>query len=118
MGFKIENKIYKRKDGRWCVAYFDTGENPKRHYIYGKTKGEVKAKLAKFEGAVTEAVSTDISTKIQKKEVAENNICKDMVQKTLEEPEVKSVKELADKQPEHCANDLSESVIAAGKKWT
>ena len=122
MGFKIENKIYKRKDGRWCVAYFDTGENPKRHYIYGKTKGEVKAKLAKFEGAVTEAVSTDISTKIQKKEVAENNICKDMVQKTLEEPEVKSVKELADKQPEHFANALSESQndtrTKEGTKWT
>lgn len=122
MGFKIENKIYKRKDGRWCVAYFDTGENPKRHYIYGKTKGEVKAKQAKFEGAVTEAVSTDISTKIQKKEVAENNICKDMVQKTLEEPEVKSVKELADKQPEHFANALSESQndtrTKEGTKWT
>ena len=118
---KGEN-IYKRKDGRWCVAYFDTGENPKRHYIYGKTKGEVKAKLAKFEGAVTEAVSTDISTKIQKKEVAENNICKDMVQKTLEEPEVKSVKELADKQPEHFANALSESQndtrTKEGTKWT
>ena len=122
MGFKIENKIYKRKDGRWCVAYFDTGENPKRHYIYGKTKGEVKAKLTKFEGAVTEAVSTDISKKIQKKEVAENNICKDMVQKTLEEPEVKSVKELADKQPEHFANALSESQndtrTKEGTKWT
>lgn len=122
MGFKIENKIYKRKDGRWCVAYFDTGENPKRHYIYGKTKGEVKAKLAKLEGAVTEAVSTDISKKIQKKEVTENNICKDMVQKTLEEPEVKSEKELADEQPEHFANALvgrqNDTRTKEGTKWT
>ena len=72
MGFKIENRIYKRKDGRWCVAYFDTGENPKRHYIYGKTKGEVKTKLAKLEETATEAISADLPKKIQKRKAAEN----------------------------------------------
>lgn len=76
MGFKIENRIYKRKDGRWCVAYFDTGENPKRHYIYGKTKGEVKTKLAKLEETATEAISADLPKKIQKRKAAENIVIK------------------------------------------
>ena len=69
MGFKIENRIYKRKDGRWCVAYFDTGENPKRHYIYGKTKGEVKTKLAKLEETATEAVSADLPRRFRKEKL-------------------------------------------------
>lgn len=39
-----EGTIFKRKDGRWCAAYFD--ENYNRHYVYGKTQTEVKQKLA------------------------------------------------------------------------
>ena len=38
-----EGSIYKRKDGRWCAAYFD--QNFKRHYIYGSSQKQVKEKL-------------------------------------------------------------------------
>ena len=38
-----EGTICKRKDGRWCAAYYD--ENYIRHYVYGKTQTEVKKKL-------------------------------------------------------------------------
>lgn len=38
-----EGTIYKRKDGRWCGAYYD--EKYIRHYVYGKTQKEVKQKL-------------------------------------------------------------------------
>jgi len=37
-----EGTIYKRKDGRWCAAYFD--EEFQRHYVYGKTQAKVKEK--------------------------------------------------------------------------
>ncbi len=40
-----EGTIYKRKDGRWCAAYY--GEKYNRHYVYGKTQAEVKQKLKK-----------------------------------------------------------------------
>lgn len=40
-----EGTIYKRKDGRWCAAYYDEKYN--RHYVYGKTQTEVKQKLKK-----------------------------------------------------------------------
>ena len=40
-----EGTIYKRKDGRWCAAYYDEKFN--RHYVYGKTQAEVKQKLKK-----------------------------------------------------------------------
>ena len=38
-----EGTIYKRKDGRWCAAYYD--DRYIRHYVYGKTQAEVKRKL-------------------------------------------------------------------------
>lgn len=38
-----EGTIFKRKDGRWCAAYFD--DNEKRRYVYGKTQAEAKQKL-------------------------------------------------------------------------
>ncbi len=38
-----EGTIYKRKDERWCAAYFDA--EFQRHYVYGKTQAEAKAKL-------------------------------------------------------------------------
>lgn len=38
-----EGTIFKRKDGRWCAAYYD--EEFHRNYIYGKTQAEVKQKL-------------------------------------------------------------------------
>lgn len=38
-----EGTIFKRKDGRWCGAYFDEQFN--RHFVYGKTQAEVKRKL-------------------------------------------------------------------------
>ncbi len=37
-----EGSVVKRKDGRWCAAYTLNG---KRHYMYGKTRKEVVAKL-------------------------------------------------------------------------
>lgn len=40
-----EGTIYKRKDGRWCAAYYDEEPIPKRHFVYGKTQAEVKKKL-------------------------------------------------------------------------
>lgn len=40
-----EGTIFKRNDGRWCAAYYDNSEFPKRHFVYGKTQAEVKAKL-------------------------------------------------------------------------
>lgn len=40
-----EGSIYKRKDGRWCGAYYDELPVPKRHCVYGKTQKEVKQKL-------------------------------------------------------------------------
>lgn len=38
-----EGTLFKRKDGRWCGAYFDEQFN--RHFMYGKTQAEVKKKL-------------------------------------------------------------------------
>lgn len=38
-----EGTIFKRNDGRWCAAYYDT--EFRRHYVYGKTQSEVKKKL-------------------------------------------------------------------------
>lgn len=38
-----EGTIFKRKDGRWCAAYYDNEYN--RHFVYGKTQAEVKQKL-------------------------------------------------------------------------
>ena len=43
-----EGTIYRRKDGRWCTQYtIYTAEGRKRKTIYGKTRQEVAAKLAK-----------------------------------------------------------------------
>lgn len=38
-----EGTIFKRKDGRWCGAYYDEQYN--RHFVYAKTQTEVKRKL-------------------------------------------------------------------------
>lgn len=40
-----EGSIYKRKDGRWCGAYYDNSSTPKRHTVYGKTQTEVRKKI-------------------------------------------------------------------------
>lgn len=40
-----EGTIYKRKDGRWCAAFYDDAPCPKRHFVYGNTQAEVKRKL-------------------------------------------------------------------------
>ncbi len=40
-----EGTIFKRKDGRWCGAYYDEQPIPKRHFVYGKTQKEVRQKL-------------------------------------------------------------------------
>lgn len=42
-----EGTIFKRKDGRWCGAYYDDAPVSKRHFVYGKTQAEVKKKLKK-----------------------------------------------------------------------
>ncbi len=43
-----EGTIFRRKDGRWCGAYFvprPGGRGYVRKYVYGKTRAEVHAKL-------------------------------------------------------------------------
>ena len=40
-----EGTVFKRKDGRWCGAYYDDSEKPKRHFVYASTQQEVKRKL-------------------------------------------------------------------------
>lgn len=40
-----EGTIFKRKDGRWCAAYYDDALNPRRHFVYGATQKDVKEKL-------------------------------------------------------------------------
>jgi integrase len=43
-----EGSIYRRKDGRWVGQYTaQTGTGQKWRYVYGKTRAEVAAKLAK-----------------------------------------------------------------------
>ena len=42
---KGEGTIFRRKDGRWCGAYYDTSNQPKRHFVYGTSRREVQAKL-------------------------------------------------------------------------
>ena len=44
-----EGTIFKRKDGRWCAAYYDKDYN--RHYVYGKTQSEVKQRLKERKSA-------------------------------------------------------------------
>lgn len=46
-----EGTIYKRKDGRWCAAYYDEGFH--RHYVYGKTQTEVKKRLKEKKSELT-----------------------------------------------------------------
>ena len=46
-----EGTIFKRKDGRWCGAYFDEQYN--RHYVYGKSQAETKKKLKEKQNART-----------------------------------------------------------------
>lgn len=40
-----EGTIFKRKDGRWCAAFYDDSPKPKRHFVYGSSQKEVKEKL-------------------------------------------------------------------------
>lgn len=44
-----EGTIYRRKDGRWCGAYYDEAPVPRRHFVYGKTQAEVRKKLKERE---------------------------------------------------------------------
>lgn len=44
-----EGTIFKRKDGRWCGAYYDNEPKPRRHFVYGKTQAEVKKKLKEMQ---------------------------------------------------------------------
>lgn len=50
-----EGTIFKRKDGRWCGAYYDESPTPKRHFVYGKTQAEVKKKLKERNDLVEQA---------------------------------------------------------------
>ena len=72
MGNKTDNKIYKRKDGRWCVSYYNSEDGRKRHYIYGKTKGEIKTKLAKLAGKDLEEDVNEVYKKNLKKRKSTN----------------------------------------------
>lgn len=124
MRIRTDNKIYRRTDGRWCVSYYDTTENSKRHYIYGRTKNEVKTKLAKLESEATETAVKDMPKKsqIKRKAIDENNAHNDLVQEAAEATELKSVQETADEQSEHSINVLTESRDSTrnneGAKWT
>ena len=40
-----EGSIYKRKDGRWCAAFYVDEETVHRYFVYGKTQAEVKKKM-------------------------------------------------------------------------
>lgn len=59
-----EGTIFKRKDGRWCAAYFD--EDYHRHYVYGKTQAEIKKKLKqKMENPQIQVKKEDTSISVQ-----------------------------------------------------
>lgn len=124
MRIRTDNKIYRRTDGRWCVSYYDTTENSKCHYIYGRTKNEVKTKLAKLESEATETAVKDMPKKsqIKRKAIDENNAHNDLVQEAAEATELKSVQETADEQSEHSINVLTENRDSTrnneGAKWT
>ena len=61
-----EGTIFKRKDGRWCGAYFDEQFN--RHFVYGKTQAETKRKLKeKQEKSKYPSVSYEVAARIQEK---------------------------------------------------
>ena len=47
-----EGTVFKRKDGRWCGAYYDDLPCPQRHYIYGNTQSEVKRKLKEMKDSL------------------------------------------------------------------
>lgn len=54
-----EGTIFKRKDGRWCGAYYD--EDYIRHYVYAKTQTEVKAKLMEKKKSVSIKACQDLT---------------------------------------------------------
>lgn len=122
MRIRTDNKIYRRTDGRWCVSYYDTTENSKRHYIYGKTKNEVKTKLAKIEEVTTETADKDMPKKIQKNAIVENNAYKEPGQKMEGETELRLVQEPAVEQLKYSMNVLTENQNSIrnneGVKWT
>ena len=102
MEIKTDSKIYKRKDGRWCVSYYGMETNARRHYLYGKTKSEVKLKLAELEHPIQS----------QQQDVAVRNVEK-------EEPviEVSSVESEAESK-EDAMVKLNGANSDAGTKWT
>lgn len=57
-----EGTIFKRKDGRWCAAFYDDSPNPKRHFVYGRTQSEVKKKLKE------KIANPGTETKLEKKD--------------------------------------------------
>jgi len=57
-----EGTIYKRKDERWCAAYYD--EEFQRHYVYGKTQAEVKQKLKEKKEAKNKRTDTGYTLQV------------------------------------------------------
>lgn len=102
MEIRTDSKIYKRKDGRWCVSYYGMGANPRRHYLYGKTKNEVKMKLAELKHP--------IQSKQQDAEIENAEREEPVIEIASVEPEAESKGDAAAKQ--NGANS------DAGTKWT
>lgn len=120
MEIKTDNKIYRRKDGRWCVSYYDTVENSKRHYLYGKTKSEVKTKLARLEGKVS---SEECAKQIKQSENGNRKI----VEKFVTEVIIENQKKITEGEPSSSAQENSTNILAGrqevasdkeGKNWT
>ena len=102
MEIRTDSKIYKRKDERWCVSYYGMGANPRRHYLYGKTKNEVKIKLAELKHP--------IQSKQQDAEIENAEREEPVIEVASVEPEAESKGDAAAKQ--NGANS------DAGTKWT
>lgn len=120
MGIKTDNKIYKRKDGRWCVSYYGSEDGGKRHYIYGKTKGEIKTKLAMLAGKDLEEDVNEVYKKNLKKRKSTNEevVFKDISQKQVEKVLQKSDVEVPDYSINILSADQKKVRVREGDKWT
>lgn len=60
-----EGSIWRRKDGRWCAAYFvpkPGGRGRVRKYVYGKTRAEVHQKLTEVMRHVQQGIPVPVSS--------------------------------------------------------
>ena len=102
MEIRTDSKIYKRKDGRWCVSYYGMETNARRHYLYGKTKSEVKLKLAELEHPIQSQQQDEAVRNVEKEEP--------VIEVSSVEPEAESKEDAMVK--------LNGANSDAGTKWT